>query len=266
MQISFDPTITSASLNAGMDISLLQGATTTIYATGTVSDLNGYQDLVNATTTIFRSGVGESCTPDNNNCYIASEPQCTLLNCAGNSCDIECSVDMYYHADPTDVGSDFAGQTWRALLSVSDAGGSVATATAPSIDLLTVRAITVDSAINYGSLGVNTDTGSYNATTTIENIGNENIDISLEGTDLSDGGSSIIPVSEQIFATSTFTYSSCVVCSSLSTSTTNLELDLIKPTSTTPSVTDQLYWGINIPFGVAGTAHTGTNIITPVAD
>lgn len=266
LQLAFTPNVTSASLNNGLDITLFQGGTTTIYATGTVTDLNGYADLVAATSTIFRSGVGESCSADVNNCYISSAPQCTFLNCAGNSCDIECTADIYYFAEPTDLGSTYAGETWRALLTVSDSAGYVATATAPSVDLMTLRALSVDSSIDYGTLAVSSNTGSYNATTTVQNIGNESIDVSLEGTDLTDGGSSDIPVSEQIFATSSFNYSSCVFCTSLSSSTLNYELDLTKPTSTAPSVIDQIYWGINIPFGIAGTPHTGTNTFTAIGD
>jgi len=149
---------------------------------------------------------------------------------------------------------------------VSDQGGSVATATAPSVDLLTLRAISIDSAIDYGSLEVNSDTGSYNATTTIENIGNDYIDISVEGTDLTDGASSVIPTNEQIFATSTFTYSACTICTTLATTSTNYELDLTKPTSTAPAITDEVFWGISVPFGVAGTAHQGNNTFYVIGD
>jgi hypothetical protein len=265
LQLVFIPNVTSLTLNGGLDITLTAGATTTVTATGTVSDQNGYADLADATTTIFRSGVGEACSADNNNCYIAGPSSCSFINCAGTSCEVECSADIYYHADPTDIGT-FAGETWRALLSVSDQGGSVATATAPSIDLVTLRALAVDDSIDYGTLAVNADTGAYNATTTVENIGNDSIDVAIEGTDLTDGASSAIPVSEQIFATSTFTYSACTFCSSLSTSTTNFELNLGKPTSTTPAITDEVFWGIAVPFGVAGTPHTGSNTFYAVGD
>ncbi len=265
LSLVFTPVVTSLSLNGGNDITLSPGATTTIYATGTVSDLNGYGDLNLATTTMFRSSVLSSCTSDPNNCYIASPTQCVFENCSGSSCDVTCSADFYYHADPTDVGT-YAGQTWRAELSVSDQSGAIATGTAPSIDLLTLRAITVDSTINYGALEVNNDTGSYNATTTVENIGNDALDIAIAGTDLTDGNSSLIPVNEQIFATSTFTYTTCTFCSQLSASSTNYELDLTKPTSTTPSVSDQLFWGIAIPFGVAGNPHQGTNTFYAIGD
>ncbi len=265
LELVFVPTVTSLSLNAGMDISLSPGATSTITATGTVTDQNGYADLNVATTTFYRSGVGASCSANTNNCYIAAPAQCTFSNCAGNSCDVSCSADFYYHTDPTDIGT-YAGETWRATLSVSDDGGSTASGTAPSIDLLTLRAISVNSTIGYGALEVNSDTGATNASTTVENIGNDALDVSIQGTDLTDGASSVIPATQEKYATSTFTYSACVYCTQLTTSAVNYELNLPKPTSTTPLITDRLYWGIAIPSGVAGVAHTGTNIFYAIGD
>jgi hypothetical protein len=265
LQLVFLPNVTSLTLNGLSDITLIAGATTTITATGTASDLNGYADLIRATTTIFRSGVGDTCTANNNNCYIAGPNACSFTNCAGTTCDIECSVDMYYHADPTDIGT-YAGETWRATLVVEDGSGATASGTAPSIDLITLRAIAINNTINYGALAVNSDTGAYNASTTVENIGNTTIDLDLEGTDLTDGGSSAIPVSGQKFATSTFTYSACTVCGTLDTTPVSVNFNLTKPSTTTPAVVEEIYWGIAVPFGVAGAPHQGSVIFTPVAD
>ncbi len=264
--LMFAPNITSLTLNGGYDITLVGGATTTIYATGTVTDLNGYADLRGATSTIFRSGVGESCSADNNNCYISGNSLCSFVNCSGDSCDVECRADIFYHADPTDAGSTFDAQTWRALLAVSDYGGSVATATAPSIDLLTLSSLSVEDGINYGSLGIAENTGTYNATTTLQNTGNNSLDVAIEGTDLTDGVSSAIPVWEQIFATSTFDYNACVYCSSLATTSTNYQVDLTKPTTYLSPVTDEIFWGIEIPYGVSGAAHSGVNTFYAVSD
>jgi hypothetical protein len=108
------------------------------------------------------------------------------------------------------------------------------------------------------------DTGGYNATTTVDNIGNDAIDISIAGTNLTNG-SSTIPVTSQKFATTTFTYSSCTQCSLLATSTTNVEVDLAKPTSPS-AVEDEVFWGISIPFGVAATAHQGQNTFYAIGD
>ena len=58
----------------------------------------------------------------------------------------------------------------------------------------------------------------------------------------------------------------CVSCNTLSVTGTNIEVDLSKPVSTTPPVTDEIYWGIAVPFGTASNPHTGVNTFTAIAD
>lgn len=269
MLLRFDPVVANVSINGGADISLIEGATTTVYATGTVSDQNGYTDLVSATSTMYRSGAGPACTADTNNCYISGgAPSCTFSLCAGNSCTVSCQADFYYHADATDI-APFIGENWLASIEVSDQLGSIDIGTVPQgVEVFSLPALDVTSAISYGSLSPASTTGSYNPTTTVRNLGNIPIDIDVEGSDLTDGISSLIPAYEQIFGTSTFTYTSCVTCQTLSsTSLTSLELDLLKPTSTSTAVTDIVYWGIEIPaVGIAGRPHSGTNIFYAVGD
>jgi hypothetical protein len=268
MQLQFDPVVTNVSINSGAGISLLPGATTTVYATGTVTDLNGPGDLVAATSTFYRSGVagGAGCTANNNDCYIAGASSCTFTSCAGFSCTVSCEADFYYHADATDI-APFLGENWLASIEVVDGNGVIDIGTAPSgVELFTLHALDVTSSIGYGSLAVSSTTGSFNPTTTVENLGNRPIDVNVEGSDLSDGGSSVIPAYEQLFSTTTFSYTGCGACRVLSsTSLTTLEVDLLKPTSFAP-VTDIVYWGIEIPFGVASNPHSGTNIFYATAD
>jgi hypothetical protein len=148
---------------------------------------------------------------------------------------------------------------------VVDSTGNVATTTSPGVDLLTLWGLSVTTGgINYGLVELDQDTGGFNATSTLRNTGNDNVDVNLEGTDLTNG-SSTIPVGNQKYATSTFTYASCVICAALSGTASTLEVDLIKPTSTTPIV-DDLYWGIYVPTGVAGTTHYGQNTFYATGD
>jgi hypothetical protein len=152
-------------------------------------------------------------------------------------------------------------------MEVSDQAGGMDFGSALGVEMLSLRALTVENSINYGALAVSSTTGSYNPTTTVQNIGNNAIDIQIEGTDLTDGSSSIIPASEQIFATTTFNYTSCTTCETLSSTTAvSLEVDLTKPTSDVSPVTDVVYWGIAIPFGVASNPHSGTNIFYAIGE
>jgi len=263
--VRFAPVITNWRLNADEDISLVEGETTTVYATGTVSDLNGFGDMLYATSTIYRSGVGSDCTANDNNCYPITSLSCPFTNCSGNSCDVECSAEIQYFAEPTDAGT-YAGEHWEASLFVIDTTNNYATDTSVAVDLNTLWALSLTSNdINYGTLGIGEDTGAVNATTSLQNTGNDNVDVEVEGTNMTASGSSI-PVGNQMFATSSFTYSSCVICTALSGSASPYEVDLIKPTSASTPVTDTLYWGIYVPVGTAGTSHYGQNTFYAIGD
>lgn len=270
LSLRFDPVVNSATLNNGLPITLLPGATTTVYATTTVTDLNGYTDLSLATSTIYRSGVtgGAACTANNNDCYISTtaNSKCDFISCAGNTCTVSCSADIYFHADPTDSGT-YVGQEWMAFIEVEDLYGGYGFNSALGVELSTLRAIDTVGSINYGALAVNSDTGSYNASTSILNQGNVEVNIEIQGTDLTDGASSFIPASYQKFATSTFTYSACGASCELLSSTTPVAIDveLGKPIIDNPPIEDDVFWGIQIPIGVNSTAHQGINVFTPIS-
>lgn len=268
LSLKFDPVIGTISLNQGADISLIPGTTTAVYATGTVTDFNGAADLVFATSTIYRSGVagGAACSPDNNNCYVSNTASsCEFTACAGNSCEVQCRADMFFHAEPTDFGT-FDGQEWLAFIEVEDASGGYDFASAIGVEVSTLRAIDVSGSIDYGALEVNADTGSFNASTSVLNLGNVEADLEVTGSDLTDGLSSVIPANQQKFATSTFDYTACVGCELLSSSTpVQIDVELTKPAAETPPVSDDVYWGIAVPFGINSVPHTGINVFTPVS-
>lgn len=262
----FDPSFGGVSFNLGQDIALVGGTTTRVYATSTVTDLNGYADIVAGTSTMYTTGATAACAADPNNCYIAStNSECSFTDCAGNSCVLSCYADFIYHATATD--SD-GGQQWFAFLEAEDAAGGTDFNTSPGIDLLTLRyAENVSADIDYGALEVFGDTGAFNPTTTIRNTGNVPIDLNVDGINLSDGLTSEIPAEQQLFSTTTFTYSACVDCFAVPTTTPiSLEVDLTKPTTTSFAIEDEIYWGISVPFGTKSNPHSGQNYFTPIDD
>ncbi|MBY0538355.1 DUF2341 domain-containing protein [Patescibacteria group bacterium] len=268
MNLQFDPVFGPVSLNGGSPILLTPGTTTRIFATGTVTDLNGYTDLVAGSSTIYRSGVGPLCSSNTNNCYkgeTSASSSCSFVNCSGNTCTLSCTADIFFNAEATD-NVPFTGEEWLAYLEVRDAGGAYDFESAIGVELITLRAAAVNNAINYGSLSVADNTGTFNPTTTVSNVGNVSFNIELLGTDLTDGGSSRIPAEEQRFATSTFNYSACVSCGVISSTTPALlALGLAKPTVPNPPVTAAVYWGIAVPAGVNSAPHSGINVFTPVS-
>ncbi len=265
LSLKFDPVISGLTFNDVNTISLLPGTTTRVYATGTVTDLNGFTDFASgrATSTMYSTSVSAACAADPNNCYISTTgSQCSYSNCSGNSCTLVCYADFFYFAEPTDdIGND-----WVAFFEVEDAAGGYDFETSAPIDVATLRAINVTQAITYAAIEAETTTAGNNATTSVINIGNVAVDIDVEGTDLTDGQSSTIPVNNQKLATSTFNYNACVTCVNLSSTSIPVAVDLTKPVAVTPPVADTIYWGIAIPFGTAAAPHTGSVLFTPVAE
>ncbi len=258
------PTISNLSLNQDADIALTEGATTTIYASSTVTDLNGYTDIVNATSSVFRLGAGAMCTPNDNTCYQIASTSCAYSNCSGTSCTMRCRADIQYIADPTDPGSTYASEGWYARLFLQDSTGLTAFASSSPVDVLTLRALQISTpSIDFGDLSAGADTGAVNTQTTIVNTGNTPIGITVAGTDLA--GAVNIPVGSQKYATTTFAYGSCSLCQFLTGSATNVNVSLAKPTATTTPVTSNIYWGITVPNGTDASVHTGSNTFTATA-
>ena len=114
------PFFTNWAFNGGSHIALTEGTTTQIMATGTVTDYNGYTDLINATTTDFRSSVanGRYCSADANQCYQIATTSCSFSNCSGNICTVSCSAALYYFADPAE--SHQSGKVARLERGIAD--------------------------------------------------------------------------------------------------------------------------------------------------
>ena len=215
---------------------------------------------------MWRRSSTTACSADSNDCYQIATTSCSFLSCSGNSCTVSCRADMYYFADPTDVGSTYAAQDWVALIDVWDSSLSHARASS-SQDVLTMTGLSVPATIGYGSITVGSDSGATDATTSVSNTGNTplNTRIYANGNGLFSNSSLITP-DKQKYSTSTFTYSSCSTCSTLTNSATTSPygLGVSKPTSTSPFFKD-IYWGITIPNGTAASTHTGSTTFEALA-
>ncbi|MEK7608468.1 MAG: hypothetical protein AAB495_02730 [Patescibacteria group bacterium] len=260
------PTLSALLLNGGSAITVIENTSTSIAVTGTATDLDGNADISFATGTIYRSGVGggASCTSNENNCYRVASSSCAKSNCSGNSCDFTCTAKIQYFADPTDSGA-FSAENWLGQITATDAAGATGVSTTVSgVELNTLFSLNITNSINFGSLLPGGDSGAVNQIATTTNTGNAAIDVEFSGTNMVFGANTIA-VGNERYATSTFTYSSCTVCTALTTIATAYELDLAKPTSTAV-VEDTVFWGLSVPNGNPPGSYTGTSTFTAVTD
>jgi hypothetical protein len=257
------PVVSNLVLNGNSDINLTENTTTTIQWTATITDTDGNTDIASADGYLFRSGVatGGTCTPSNNNCYYDSS--CALSSCAGNSCTATCSVDVYFHAEPTDAGT-YSAQSWQASVTATDDAALTGSGTSSAgvTELLSLIALNVTSSINYGSLTPGANSGATNQSTTVTNTGNVPIDGEISGSamciDYPVCAGITIPVGSQEYATSTFTYGAGT---DLTGSATIIQLNLAKPTSSPSTSTGTIYWGIGIPSPLETGAYSGQNVL-----
>jgi len=172
-------------------------------------------------------------------------------------------VDLQYIADATDAGF-YAAENWLARISVVDTTALRDTQIVQNgVELNTLRALDVTSgSLAYGSLEVGQNTGTYDATSTIRNTGNSNIDVTVAGTSTL---GTPIPINSQKYATTTFAYGSCSICAVLTESAANVNVNITKPAATTSASQQDIYWGIDIPSGTPTGDLTGYNTFIAVA-
>ena len=269
------PSLGTLVLNAGADITLnMKGAGDTAISTinSSVVDLNGCLSLVSATAVVYMSSAtdGSSCSADDNDCYQIAVGNCVISDCSGAS-DTEatytCSSALKYFASPTD---DFGNnpnepQNWLSYINVYD-GTNYSATTSLGVELETTLALEVpEILIDFGSsMSVGEDTGNENATTTVENAGNCPIDTNLSGTDMDGNPTGTIDVDNVKWSLiGGFEYST--TGTPLTTGSTLAEINAPKAT-TTNDVSDDVYWGIGIPFATDRSIFTGQNSFQVVID
>ncbi len=204
-----NPSVTSVVLNGASHITLTPNATTSIYVNFTVTDSDGCSDVFtsgNATTTVYRTGVGSSCSADARNCYITST---STHNClAGTSANATATVDIYYFAEPTDSGAPYDAQNWYATVFARDAAAHATstTSTVSTQELNTLAALEIStSSLDYGTISPNANSGAINQTHNIKNAGNATTTPKVSGTALV-MSSNVNATTSQHYATSTFIY------------------------------------------------------------
>lgn len=256
------PTVSSVVINGGNNINLNENSSIGVSWTSTITDTDGYANISLATGKIYRSGLGSTCTLDNNNCY--SDAVCDLSSCSSNSCTALCSADLYFFTQATDVGSTYASQYYQAWVQATDIKSEIGSTISSSttFDVNTMSGFSIASSLVYGEVFAGSDTGSSNTITTVTNTGNSLINLEITGdymcTDYpSCGGGTIDPVNQQ-YKLSSFTYGSGTT---LSTSPQVVNIGISEPTQSPSNSFKNLYWGIGIPESIGSGSYQGATTI-----
>jgi hypothetical protein len=267
------PVFGSLLLNAGNPISLnLKGApdTTISVINDSLSDQNGCGTLLSATAVIYMSNVagGFNCTADDNSCYQIGVSHCAIGDCSGEedmTASLTCSADLKYFAISTDDATNNPNEAynWLSRVLLYD-GATYSATTSGAVELLTTTGLDIyENIIDFGSdLEVGTNTGNKNATTTIKNIGNSPISISVSGTNMTGNPSGSIGVTNIEWSMDNFSWSSGT---DLTPVDQNTFISIAKPINIS-GFTDYVYWGIGIPWGTDASVFQGKNNFTAILD
>lgn len=253
------------------------------------SEITGYRIAVHRSgiaTTTCNTTVG-SYNP--NSCYASQVPTsvwnltCTAstTSCTGALDDdiiYNCTFPLWFVADPTDAGTPWNAENWRASVAAIDDDAAVGSLVTSSIGQELISFVALDlitAAIPYGGLEPGDDTGTLSATTTILAVGNtaldqENIGESMcttfaVGNECAVSATSTVPENQQKFGTSSLAYGSPFAATLSSTTYQQIELNVNKTTSTTTPSQGISYWGIAVPVSItlAG-SYEGLNTFTAV--
>jgi hypothetical protein len=276
------PQVSSVRLNGSVDITLNIKNASEVVATSSaiITDNNTCNDITDATSSIYYSAVTNehNCTPDDDDCYQIGLTSCEVVagSCVGTStqASVICSTTLAFHTDPTDgSGGNFpyTGNWLAGIKGIDDDNAFGVGTTSPSygVEVITSLALTVQEAgIDYLSVTGGTNTGLVNATTTIENYGNAPLDTQFSGTDMIQAGVTYIIAPEQRFGTTSATYLSLAYPLPATTTGALLgEVSIVKPDDDVSlTVTDEVYWGINIPSGKPSGIYNGLNTFQAVLD
>lgn len=268
------PAVTNVTLNGGSNISLTENTTTGIQMTATISDNNSCTDISSVTASLYRSaitytGCDNVAENDDDSCYALIS--CSVVS-SGNTCDsitdaaadYECTINMQYHADPTDTNTQYPAENWLgAIKAIDNSAANGNTEVASGVELLSLSALNINlSKINFGSMTVSTDTGSSPVDSIISATGNVGIDVELSGTNMT-YSSYIIPVGNLEHSFTTFTYGAGT---DLTGSATEYEMNCPKTyySGSTTIATTHIYWGLRIPSIAGSGVYSGTNTLTAV--
>ena len=275
------PTVSSVEIHGGIDITLNLKNSAEVLATATaiIADNNTCHDIDSATSTIYWSGVAglHNCTADDDQCYDIAEINCEYQagSCAGTSttATYTCSTTIAFHAIPTDGGGGdypYGSTDWLAAIQGIDDDGAVGIATTvpgSAVHVETLLALEVqETQINFGSIRGGQDSGTDNGTTTIENYGNAPINSTFQGDDLWQDAIEYVGADNQRYGTTTITYASLTYQLASTSPSAPRDLDIDKPTTASQTITDAVYWGINIPAGKISGVYEGMNYIVSALD
>ncbi len=264
--INYITNATSSTIESdGSALTLTDGTVTTVHIKGTFSDDNGCTDVTSGGRMdgVIYHGSSPDCvggSPESAHCFLATS--CSLSSCSGTTGQFDCSVPVWFNADPTNTGSLYEADTWKAIVNTQDAtmigagGGSANLSSPRTFEIAQLTAISLSGDIAFGSMGLNATTSSV--ALSITNTGNkEGEGVAITGTDMT-CTPGVIPVQNIKFATTNVSYDSMTALNSDHVTAVSTGLSIGSSFATSTVMASTTYFNLKTPASDVNGTCTGT--------
>jgi len=238
----------------------------------TVEDENGDGDIISVSGVFFDDNLGNnpegsSCDENESDCYY--DTSCTLTGVDGDSQLVaNCTVTFWFNANSSNWDVRGSAEDELGTVDFADAGVVLAN---PALLGISVS----ESGIDYGAVYAGDESSVIPST--MQNYGNQGIDIYLEGDDMSSGGNTI-PLAQQKWhhtdnnfywdttPTAAGPYTLVDTASSTDDETGCLNRDVAVRITNDSTATDEvIYWILRIPSTQREGSYSGSNVFQATA-
>jgi hypothetical protein len=229
--------------------------TVTVWCNATITDANGWNDIVASNATLWDIATTTEFASDNSSDHYTNL-SCVLGSGSGSARPVNCTFTLQYYANNA--------TTWNCGVYANDtAGASDSNYTNFTVNPLI--SLDAENAINFGSLSPGA-TSPSDVNNTVTNCGNIGIDLQLTGTNLTNTSATVTNISVDYVKYNLTTYDEDYATGMQSlyeTGGMNWHFNLAKRTNGVMS--NKTYWKISIPGSIENLVYTGTINFTAVA-
>src|SRR3989338_5373868 len=237
-------------------IDLTAGNATTVICNGSFSDFNGYDDVMNASATLYRTTVASDALDDNNTHYTNfSCTHCEVVENTGNangSCI--CRFAVQYYAE---------NGTWACNMSIGDSALLNSSKNSSIFTMNEVLGIDVSSyTLDYGNLSASQvsrptiqnviNTGNIPLNVTFRGYGGDNETVGENYTMLCEGGTNITFGNQRVSLYNNTPFNDMANLTNQTRQLLNLTIPKRTQNNALGNSSNSTWWRLQIPLGAAG--------------
>ena len=267
--VSSSATVTNAAPTVGTvtpndPVTLTESTTKAVQCNATITDTNGYADVSTVNGTLYdEAATNFESGNDNNNKFTNST--CTLSGGSGTTINAKCEFYVHYSANAAE---------WTCALTAVDNSSATGSANVTTVTVNSLTALATTSTLSFGSVALGSTTSNANElNVTVNNTGNAQIDVSLDGYGASDGdgfsmtcsvGGTDITIGNLKYNLTASNDYTANMTSLTDSAVTQTDFNLAAETTDSTASTKDVFWKMQISTTDVGGSCTGNVVVTAV--